>query len=103
MKRLSKPTLLLWLPVVVWAVTFSLLTVLFFFGSRLEITLGSALKTILLGILFINIITMSVTCVAMTVYRLDYKEYLWRLLLMLSNVPAVILYKLIYDYLFVTQ
>nr|WP_322626034.1 hypothetical protein [uncultured Flavobacterium sp.] len=101
MKRLSKPTLLLWLPVVVWAATFTVLTVLFFFGSTLEIAHGQALKTILLGILFINIIAMSVTCVAMTVYRLDYKEYLLRLLLMLSNIPAVIIYKLIYETLLI--
>jgi hypothetical protein len=100
MKRLSKQTLLLWLPVVVWAATFTLLTVLFFFGNYIDVLWETAIKIILISILCINIVSASVTCVAMTLYKTKSREYLLRLLLLLSNIMTVFIYQLIINLIY---
>lgn len=100
MKRLRKPTILLWLPIVVWAATFTLLTVLFFFGNYIDAIWESVIKTILVVILCLNIVTASITCVAMTIDKHKGKEYILRLLLLLSNIPTVIVYQFIINLIY---
>ncbi len=99
MKRLSKPTFLLWLPVVVWAATFSLLTVLFFFGNYMD-ALWPIIKVILISMLCLNIVSASVTCVAMTIYKSKSREYALRLLLLISNILTAIIYRFILNLIY---
>ncbi len=87
MKRLSKPTLLLWLPIVVWAATFSYFIYLFFavrdeiYGYHIEQLMGSVPVIVLI----INAITFFTALISISVYPQKQKQLLYRLLLLLTN------------------
>ncbi|MFP9113899.1 hypothetical protein ACLI1A_08135 [Flavobacterium sp. RHBU_3] len=94
MKRLSKPTILLWLPVVVWAATFTYGNCLLFYMLNAawdyynrDYVVGSAAVVI-----FINITAVVFTLIMSSTERPYRKELNYRLLLLLTNIPVACLY-----------
>jgi len=95
--RLFKPTFLLWLPVVVWAATFTYGTALLFYLLNTEwdyynsdFVVGTAAVAI-----FINIVAVVYTMVMASVHVFHRKEFGYRLLLLLTNVPVAYVYVMV--------
>ena len=95
--RLFKPTFLLWLPVVVWAATFTYGTCLLFYLLNTEwdnynsdYVVGTAAVAI-----FINILAVVYTMIMISAQHFYGKEFTHRLLLLLTNVPVAYVYILL--------
>ncbi|MFP9098717.1 hypothetical protein ACLI09_06660 [Flavobacterium sp. RHBU_24] len=93
-QRLFKPTFLLWLPVVVWAATFFYGTCLLFYLLNTEwdyynsdYVVGTAAVAI-----FINIVAVVHTLIMTSVHPFYQKEFGYRLLLLLTNIPVAYVY-----------
>ena len=95
--RLFKPTFLLWLPVVVWAATFFYGTCLLFYLLNTEwdyynsdFVVGTAAVAI-----FINVVAVVHTLIMTSVQHFYSKEFMYRLLLLLTNMPVAYVYILL--------
>lgn len=94
MKRLSKPTFLLWLPVVVWAATFIYCTYLYF--AVLDMPSAYYAEEVMgyghVVAIFSNIATFTLTMIMTSVYPEKRQAFVNRLLLLLSNFITAAVY-----------
>lgn len=94
MNTLNKPTFLLWLPIVVWAATFTYSSYLLFMVIDLpsayyaDQVMGNGLVVAL----FSNIVVFTLTLILVSVYPENRKEFLLRLALLLSNILVAFIY-----------
>ena len=100
METLNKPTFLLWLPIVVWAATFTYSSYLLFIVIDLPSACHAdrAMGNGLVVVLFTNIAVFTLTLILTSVYPERQREFLIRLCLMLSNIAVAIIYSSIVSY-----
>lgn len=93
MNTRNKPILLLWLPVMVWAATFTYGTCLLFYLLNNGWNYREGYITeVSAAVVLINLVAVFFTLIMASVYPARYKEFIHRLLLLISNIPVAFVY-----------